>query len=177
MFSERAGVLNLGIEGIMLISAMTGFSAAYFSGNLWIGIAAAVLTGAAFGFLHAVLTVALGLSQHVAGIGLTLFSTGLAYFLFRLIFGQQTNPPSIVGFTTVPIPLLSDIPILGPILFNQFALVYIAILGRAARRLRALPHAVGAGPAHGRREPARGRFGRRQRRSACASRRWCSAAR
>ena len=128
MFSERAGVLNLGIEGIMLISAMTGFSAAYYSGNLWIGIAAAALTGAAFGFLHAVLTVALGLSQHVAGIGLTLFTSGLAYFLFRLIFGQQTNPPSIVGFVPVPIPLLSKIPVVGPILFNQFALVYIAIL-------------------------------------------------
>jgi ABC-type uncharacterized transport system permease subunit len=128
MLSERAGVLNLGIEGIMLISAMTGFSAAYYSGNLWVGVAAAVLTGAALGFLHAVLTVALGLSQHVAGIGLTLFSTGLAYYLFRLIFGQQANPPSIVGFTTLPIPLLSDIPILGPILFNQFTLVYLAIL-------------------------------------------------
>ena len=128
MFSERAGVLNLGIEGVMLISAMTGFSAAYYSGNLWIGVTAAVVTGAAFGFLHAVLTVALGLSQHVSGIGLTLFSTGLAYYLFRLIFGQQANPPSIVGFTTLPIPLLADIPILGPILFNQFTLVYLAIL-------------------------------------------------
>lgn len=128
MFSERAGVLNLGIEGIMLISAMTGFSAAYFSGNLWLGIAAAMATGAALGFLHAVLTVALGLSQHVAGIGLTLFSTGLAYFLFRLIFGQQSTPPSITSFATVPIPVLSDIPVLGPVLFNQFALVYVALL-------------------------------------------------
>jgi ABC-type uncharacterized transport system permease subunit len=127
MFSERAGVLNLGIEGIMLISAMTGFSAAYYSGDLWIGVAAAVATGAAFGFLHAVLTVALGLSQHVAGIGLTLFTSGLAYFLFRLVFGRQANPPSIVGFTTLPIPALSKIPILGPILFNQFTLVYLAI--------------------------------------------------
>ena len=92
MLSERAGVLNLGIEGIMLISAMTGFSAAYYSGNLWIGVAAAIPTGAALGFLHAVLTVALGLSQHVAGIGLTLFTSGLAYYLFRLIFGQQAEP-------------------------------------------------------------------------------------
>ncbi|SED66180.1 nucleoside ABC transporter membrane protein [Rhizobiales bacterium GAS188] len=128
MFSERAGVLNLGIEGIMLISAMTGFSAAYFSGSPWVGIGAAVATGAALGFLHAVLTVALGLSQHVAGIGLTLFATGLAYFFYRLIFGQQSVPPSIKGFETVPIPILADIPILGPVLFNQFALVYLAIL-------------------------------------------------
>jgi general nucleoside transport system permease protein len=128
MISERSGVLNLGIEGIMLISAMTGFSTAYYSGSLWVGIAAAAATGAALGFLHAVLTVALGLSQHVAGIGLTLFSTGLAFFLFRLIFGQQATPPSITGFATVPIPLLSDIPVLGPVIFNQFTLVYMAIL-------------------------------------------------
>lgn len=128
MLSERAGVLNLGIEGIMLVSAMTGFSAAYYSGSLWIGVAAAMMTGAALGFLHAVLTVALGLSQHVTGIGLTLFSTGLAYFFFRLIFGQQSTPPSIKGFAPVPVPGLSDIPVLGPAVFNQFALVYMAIL-------------------------------------------------
>jgi general nucleoside transport system permease protein len=128
MISERSGVLNLGIEGIMLISAMTGFTAAYYSGSLWIGVAAAAATGAALGFLHAVLTVTLGLSQHVAGIGLTLFSTGLAFFLFRLIFGQQATPPSITGFAIAPIPLLSDIPVLGPVIFNQFTLVYVAIL-------------------------------------------------
>jgi simple sugar transport system permease protein len=121
-------VLNLGIEGIMLISAMTGFSGAYFSGDLWIGIAVAVGTGVVFGFVHAVLTVALGLSQHVAGIGLSLFTSGLAYFLFRLVFGQQSVPPSIKGFTTLPVPFLVDIPVVGPLLFNQFALTYAAFL-------------------------------------------------
>src|SRR5262249_49983473 len=106
MFSERSGVLNLGIEGIMLLSAMTGFSAASLSGNLWLGLAAAMLTGALMGLLHAVFTVALGLSQHVSGIGMTLFCSGLAYFFYRLIFGQQSVPPNIKGFATVPIPLL-----------------------------------------------------------------------
>jgi simple sugar transport system permease protein len=128
MFSERAGVLNLGIEGIMLISAMTGFSGAYFSGNLWIGLAVAVGTGVTFGLVHAILTVALGLSQHVAGIGLTLFTSGLAFFLFRLVFGQQSVPPSITGFATLPIPWLAGLPYVGPLLFNQFALVYAAFL-------------------------------------------------
>ncbi len=128
MFSERAGVLNLGIEGIMLLSAMTGFTAAYLSGSLWLGIAAAIVTGALMGALHGVLTVALGLSQHVCGIGVTLFGTGLAYFLYRLIFGQQSTPPNIVGFKPVAIPFLSDIPILGPAVFNQFTLVYLAII-------------------------------------------------
>ncbi|TIU19322.1 MAG: ABC transporter permease, partial [Mesorhizobium sp.] len=62
------------------------------------------------------------------GIGVTLFSSGLAYFLYRLIFGQQSVPPSIDGFKPVAIPLLSGIPILGPAVFNQFTLVYLAIL-------------------------------------------------
>ncbi|WP_406856726.1 ABC transporter permease [Alsobacter sp. KACC 23698] len=128
MISERAGVLNLGIEGIMLLSAMTGFTAANLTGNLWIGILAAIATGALAGALHAVFTVGLGLSQHVAGIGLTLFSSGLAYFLFRLIYGQRSASPSIVSFQPVPIPALSEIPILGPVLFNQFALVYVGLL-------------------------------------------------
>jgi len=128
MVSERAGVLNLGIEGIMLLAAMTGFTAASLSGNLWFGVAAAVMTGAVMAAVHAVFTVALGLSQHVSGIGLTLLSSGLAYFFYRLIFGQQSVPPSIVGFPTLPIPWLSALPVLGPVLFDQFALVYAAIL-------------------------------------------------
>src|SRR5690349_9908376 len=90
MFSERSGVLNLGIEGIMLLSAMTGFAAAYFTGSLWLGVAAGFVTGAVMGFVHAVFTVALGVSQHVSGIGITLFSSGLAYFFYRLIFGEQS---------------------------------------------------------------------------------------
>ncbi|WP_413991646.1 ABC transporter permease [Labrys okinawensis] len=129
LISERAGVLNLGIEGIMLLSAMTGFTAAYFTGNLWLGILAAIATGAVMGALHSVFTVVLGLSQHVSGIGVTLFCTGLAYFFYRLIFGQQSSPPTVTAFQPVPIPGLSAIPLVGPVLFNQFALVYLALLG------------------------------------------------
>jgi len=127
MVSERSGVLNLGIEGIMLLSAMTGFTAAYFSGSPWVGVAAALATGGVLGLVHGFFTVLLGLSQHVAGIGMTLFASGLAFYLYRLVFGQQSVPPSVVGFATVPIPLLSEIPLLGPVLFNQFALVYLAM--------------------------------------------------
>lgn len=128
MFSERAGVLNLGIEGIMLLSAMVGFTVAYFTGSLWLGILAAAAAGALMAALHGLFTVVLGLSQHVCGIGITLFSSGLAYFFYRLIFGQQSTPPSIESFKPVPIPLFSDIPILGPAVFSQFSLVYLAIV-------------------------------------------------
>jgi simple sugar transport system permease protein len=98
MFSERAGVLNLGIEGIMLLSAMVGFTAASLTGSLWLGVLAAMAAGTLMSALHAFLTVALGLSQHVCGIGITLLSSGLAYFFYRLIFLQQSVPPSIKGY-------------------------------------------------------------------------------
>ena len=128
MFAERAGVLNLGIEAIMLIGAMTGFSAAYFTGELWLGILAAALTGMAFGALMGLLTVSLGLSQHVSGLGVTLLCAGLAFFCYRLVFGQPSQPPSIEPFQTVALPLLSEIPFIGPALFDQFALVYLGFL-------------------------------------------------
>jgi ABC-type uncharacterized transport system permease subunit len=128
LYSERSGVLNLGIEGIMLLGAMVGFSAAYFSGNLWVGVLAALGTGALAGLVMALLAVVLGVSQHVSGIGMTLLATGLAFYLYRLIFGQPAVPPNIVAFAAVPIPVLSDIPFIGPVLLNQNAITYIALL-------------------------------------------------
>jgi len=128
LYSERSGVLNLGIEGIMLLGAMVGFTAAYFTGNLWFGVLGALAVGAVAGLLMAFLTVVLGVSQHVSGIGTTLLCSGLAFFFYRLVFGQPSSPPNIVPFQPVPIPLLSDIPILGPTIFNQAPLTYIALL-------------------------------------------------
>jgi simple sugar transport system permease protein len=128
LIAERSGVLNLGIEGTMLLGAMTGFTAAYFTGNLWLGVAAAIATGAVVGLLMALLTVVLGVSQHVSGIGTTLLTTGLAYFFYRLIFGQPALPPNVVPFAAFPVPVLSEIPLLGPIMFNQNAITYLALL-------------------------------------------------
>ena len=128
MFTERAGVLNLGVEGIMLLGAMTGFTAAYFSGSLWLGVGAAAATGLVFGALMGLLTVSLGLSQHVSGLGVTLLCSGLAFFFYRLVFGQPSQPPNVEAFDTLRLPLLADIPGLGPVLFDQFALVYIVFL-------------------------------------------------
>jgi len=128
MFTERAGVLNLGVEGIMLLGAMTGFTAAYFSGSLWLGVAAAAATGLVIGALMGLLTVSLGLSQHVSGLGVTLLCSGLAFFFYRLVFGQPSQPPNVEAFDTLRLPLLADIPGLGPVLFDQFALVYIVFL-------------------------------------------------
>ena len=128
LYCERAGVLNLGIEGIMLLGAMVGFAAAYYSGSLWFGVLAALAAGAACGLLMSFLAVVLGVSQHVAGIGLTLLATGLSFYFYRLVFGQPASPPSVVAFQSWPIPLLSDIPLVGPVLFDQTPLTYLALL-------------------------------------------------
>ena len=163
LISERSGVLNLGIEGIMLLGAMVGFTAAYFTGNLWLGVLAALATGALAGLLMALLAVVLGVSQHVSGIGMTLLATGLAFYFYRLIFGQPAAPPNIVAFTPVPIPVLSDIPFLGPVLFNQTPLTYVALLAVPVTAFLLYPHRLGPRSPHRRREPARRRCRRHQR--------------
>ena len=128
IISERAGILNLGIEGTMLMGAMTGFLVARESESLWFGVLAAACIGMLLALLMAFLTVFLGLSQHVSGLGITLFSTGLAMFIYRLRVGSPTVPPTVEPFRQRAIPLLSKIPILGEALFNQYSLSYLALL-------------------------------------------------
>jgi simple sugar transport system permease protein len=125
LVSERAGVLNLGIEGTMFLGAFVGFAVAFTSGSLWLGLLAAILAGVLAGLLMGVLTVSLGLNQHVSGLGLTLLLTGLSLFFFRIVFGERNAQPTITAFPTLN--PLGSIPILGPIV-DQYALTYIAIL-------------------------------------------------
>ena len=126
LICERAGVLNLGIEGIMVIGAFSGWMAVYLGMGLWGGVFVAMLAGMLFGLLHATLTVPFGLSQHVVGLGVTLLATSTSYFAYRLILPQVTSPPRIEPFLPLEIPYLVDIPLLGPALFAQTALTYLA---------------------------------------------------
>ncbi|HSF64389.1 MAG TPA: ABC transporter permease [Paracoccaceae bacterium] len=126
LICERAGVLNLGIEGIMVIGAFTGWIAVYMGAPLWWGVAAAMMAGMAFGLLHAILTVPFGLSQHVVGLGVTLLATSTSYFVYRLALPEVTSPPRIEPFQNVALPVLSDIPLIGPAFFNQTPLTYAA---------------------------------------------------
>jgi simple sugar transport system permease protein len=128
ILAERAGVLNLGIEGIMLMGAMTGFLFTYTTGSIWFGVLTAACVGMLLGLLMAILSVNLGLSQHVSGLGITLFATGLAMFIYRLYIGSPTVPPVIQPFRQVALPVLSKIPVIGPGLFTQYTLTYIAWL-------------------------------------------------
>ena len=120
LLCERAGVLNLGIEGIMVAGAFAGWLAVYQGASLWTGVFAAALAGAAFGLLHAFLTVSLALSQHVAGLGITLFATSASYYAYRVIFPNVSSPPTIQPFAE-----LSGIPI--PVLASQTALTWAAL--------------------------------------------------
>jgi general nucleoside transport system permease protein len=126
LICERVGVINLGIEGIMTAGAVSGWLAVYYGADLWIGVCVAALVGGAFGLLHAFLTVPLGLSQHVTGIGISLLGTSLSYFSFRLLI-TSTATPTIKPFSAVRVPFLSEIPIVGPVLFDQSPLVYLAL--------------------------------------------------
>jgi len=128
LICERAGVLNLGIEGIMTVGAFAGWFTVYAGGSLWFGVCVAALAGATFGLLHGFLTVPLGLSQHVTGIGITLLATSLTYFAYRLLLPEVTSPPKIEPFQPLAIPVLSDIPLVGPALFNQTPLTYLAFV-------------------------------------------------
>ena len=99
LLCERAGVLNLGIEGIMVAGAFTGWLAVYAGAPLWAGVAVAALTGTAFGLLHAFLTVGLALSQHVSGLGITLLATSLSYYGYRVSFPKVSTPPTVTPFS------------------------------------------------------------------------------
>ena len=128
LLCERSGVLNLGIEGIMTFGAMIGWLSVYNGADLWTGMLIAALAGAVFGGLHAVLTVTLGLSQHVSGLGVTLFASSFSYYVFRLAVPVAGTPPTITPFQPIAIPGLSDLPFIGPALFTQTPPTYVAIL-------------------------------------------------
>ena len=110
LLCERAGVLNLGIEGIMVAGAFTGWLAVHAGASLWTGVLVAAACGALFGLLHAWLTVGLALSQHVAGLGITLLATSLSSYGYRVSFPKVNTPPTIQPFQPMEglgIPVLS----------------------------------------------------------------------
>jgi ABC-type uncharacterized transport system permease subunit len=121
LLCERAGVLNLGIEGIMVAGAFAGWLAVYAGAPLWAGVAVAALTGAVFGLLHALLTVGLALSQHVSGLGITLLATALSYYGYRVSFPKVNTPPTVAPFA--PMEWLAI-----PVLDAQTPLTLLALL-------------------------------------------------
>ncbi|MDH3398843.1 MAG: ABC transporter permease [Acidimicrobiia bacterium] len=131
LFTERSGVLNLGIEGIMFLGGFTGFAVAFGASEagieeyLWVGLLAAMAAGVTMGLLMAFLSVTLGVNQHVSGLGITLLSIGLSLFGNRMVFGQRQVLPTVEPFSQLsPARAIESIE---PI-FQQYALTYIAFL-------------------------------------------------
>jgi len=120
-FGQLSGVLNLGVEGIMLMGAYAGFYVTFQTGNPWLGLLAAIVVGALMGLAMAVVSVTLKAEQGISGIGFYLFGLGMSELLFQVTLGSVKT---VSGFAPLPIPLLSQIPLIGGIFFNQSILVY-----------------------------------------------------
>ncbi len=126
IYTQRAGILNLGVEGTMLIASILGFAAVASGASLWVGFIVGIITGAVYALLMAWLSVTLRVNQVIAGIGMNVLATGLAAYIYRLLFGIRALPAKITSFPAVNIPWLSGIPYLGTILFQHNILVYLA---------------------------------------------------
>lgn len=122
---QLSGVLNLGVEGVMLMGAYAGFYVTFRTGNPWLGLLAAVVLGAAMGVAMAVISVTLKAEQGISGIGVYLFGLGMSDLLFQKTLGTVET---VRGFPPVPIPFLSELPFIGPALFQHNLLVYGAFL-------------------------------------------------
>jgi simple sugar transport system permease protein len=126
--AERSGVLNLGIEGMMLIGAFAGFMGVYVTGNYVVGILLAMAAAGSLAVLKGFMSITIRTNQLAAGLAIWLLGTGLAALLYRLAFGIQTAAPSVELMPKIDIPGLSTAPGIGPILFNHDPMVYIAFL-------------------------------------------------
>lgn len=123
--SERSGVLNIGLEGMLLTGAFVGAAATFYTNNAWMGIIAAIVAGGLVGLLHAYLSVTLQVDQLVSGLAINLSAAGLTAFGSRLVFTTETIQ-KLAGIGTIALPGVSQIPILGS-LFNQDLLVYLLL--------------------------------------------------
>lgn len=124
-FGQRSGVVNLGVDGIMLISAYASFYVVLTTNNLWLGLLVAMGVGLLMGLLMSFISVTLKAEQGISGIGLYMFGLGLSSLLFKTTIGTVKT---VSGFQPLKIPLLGDIPVIGPIFFNHSLLVYGAFL-------------------------------------------------
>jgi ABC-type uncharacterized transport system permease subunit len=128
IFSERVGIINIGLEGMMLTSAFTGVATTYFSGNPWLGVLAAILSGGLLGLFHALLTVKFIGNQIVSGTGINVFALGFTAYMSQVLWGSRGASESVQGLEAVSIPLLKDIPIIGDIIGTHTPLVYLMLI-------------------------------------------------
>jgi simple sugar transport system permease protein len=132
ILAERSGILNLGVQGMMLVGAVMGFWATSQTGSLWLGVLMAMIAGAALSVIHAFNSVTLRVSQIVSGLALTIFGTGVAIFIGRIGSNPLVGTPSRAVFESIFPQSFADIPIVGPLIFDHDALVYLSWIVVAA---------------------------------------------
>lgn len=127
LITEKSGVLNLGVEGMMIVGAVCGFAVAATSGNLWLGVVASVLAGSGMALVFGILTLTFQSNQVAAGLALTIFGVGLSAYI-----GLDYTSVALTGIANIHIPVLSDIPVAGPLLFSLDPLLYFSFFMFAA---------------------------------------------
>jgi simple sugar transport system permease protein len=127
-YSERTGIINIGLEGMILMGAFAGAAGSHFLGNPWLGVVCAILAGGALGLLHAVLCIMFKANQVVSGVGVNILSLGLTTLLLQVIWGNRGASDPVPGIKPVELPLIKDIPVAGDIIGNQNPLVYIMLV-------------------------------------------------
>lgn len=127
-YSERTGIINIGLEGMILMGAFAGAAGSYFLGNPWLGVLCAVLAGGMLGLLHAVLCIRFKANQVVSGVGVNILSLGLTTLLLQVIWGNRGASDTVPGIDPLQIPIIKDIPVIGEIIGKQNPLVYIMLI-------------------------------------------------
>jgi simple sugar transport system permease protein len=128
IFSERSGVLNIGLEGIMLISAFTAVVGSYYTNNPWLGVLCGVAGGLLASLIHAFMSINLKADQAIVGTGINILAVGLPNFLLGKIWGRQGISPIVPRIHDFRIPIIADIPVIGPIIGQHSPLVYLALI-------------------------------------------------
>lgn len=128
LYSERAGMVNIGLEGLAAIGSLIGFLVCFITGSTWLGILCGALAGVAVNMIYAVATITLCADQIVYGMAVNIFAPALASFIYRVYFGAGSELSQITLMRGIGIPVLKDIPFIGDLLFNQTPMVYLTLL-------------------------------------------------
>ena len=128
LYGQRAGMVNIGLEGLAAIGALVGFLMCYITGSNWIGLLCGALAGLLVNMIYAFSTVTLCADHTVYGMAINIFAPALASFIYRIVFGTGSDLKQIITMPSIAIPGLKDIPVIGPLLFDQSPMVYLTLL-------------------------------------------------
>lgn len=128
IFSERSGVVNIALEGIMLVGAFSAMTVSYYTGSPWLGVLGAIIAGIIIAAIHAVISIEFRADQVVSGVAINMFALGFTNFMLRTMFHSASQSPSVNKLDYLTLPLISRIPVIGSIIGKHIPLVYLALL-------------------------------------------------